>query len=483
MGNRLFTRTIIALFLASLLASQAWGFHTPITALGFTQEEKDIWVARAASGPYKTKSDVSTNSPGDWDRIKANADAFSFSNWTSWNAETGCMDGSIANPGPSRDVNLKDAAFAWFITGTTSYLTAVTNALITYSQQAGMDFTNTSLWCADGSAVNQQPIFDAANWLIKLVIAYDFIRADISAGNRATLDAWFQGMTHFSDRVAAAFEPGEAWPFYSDHLNGNFTLTGTGSTQFNTLVTQTSSEQTITHFGGYNVSQGQQVYNNRLGVIAALGGLVGVMFDDSDAINKFKAYVKEAIQFATFPDGTYYEFNRWLEAAPPLGLGYAAAHWCFLTVVIDALARNGDFDLYNYSTSNGSGGTGGTTSAAGGPKTFRTIMTMFSNFVIPSVTRYIPGHNGEANYRIDTVDEVFGESKAHDVWISMPNLYWRDTTIKSIYLRDSGPIYPASLGSGERFWGGTQGFLPGFMMMFGDLEGVVFPYPSKLKVW
>jgi hypothetical protein len=47
------------------------------TRLGLhvTTNELAIWQTRSVSGPYKTAGDVSTNSPGDWDHIKAQADA------------------------------------------------------------------------------------------------------------------------------------------------------------------------------------------------------------------------------------------------------------------------------------------------------------------------------------------------------------------------------------------------------------------------
>lgn len=49
------------------------------TRLGLhvTADELAIWQDRAVNGPYKTAGDVSTNSPGDWTRIAANAATFS----------------------------------------------------------------------------------------------------------------------------------------------------------------------------------------------------------------------------------------------------------------------------------------------------------------------------------------------------------------------------------------------------------------------
>lgn len=42
--------------------------------LHFTVEELEIWCQRSKEGPYKSKGDVSKNSPGDWDNIIDAAD-------------------------------------------------------------------------------------------------------------------------------------------------------------------------------------------------------------------------------------------------------------------------------------------------------------------------------------------------------------------------------------------------------------------------
>jgi len=53
----------------ALFAQTRLGLH-------FTQEELNIWRQRAENGPYKTRGDVCTNSPGDWERIVGHANAF-----------------------------------------------------------------------------------------------------------------------------------------------------------------------------------------------------------------------------------------------------------------------------------------------------------------------------------------------------------------------------------------------------------------------
>jgi len=49
-----------------------------VTRLGLhvTSAELAVWQTRSTSGPYKSNGDVSTNSPGDWDRIVSNKNSF-----------------------------------------------------------------------------------------------------------------------------------------------------------------------------------------------------------------------------------------------------------------------------------------------------------------------------------------------------------------------------------------------------------------------
>ena len=101
------------------------------TRLGLfvTQEELNIWRQRAAKGPYKTKGDVSPNSPGDWTRIQKNATAF-LSNPSSdrWSGQTQdvCFVSKPSRPSRHYGVNMRDAAFYYLITGDTSIATRST---------------------------------------------------------------------------------------------------------------------------------------------------------------------------------------------------------------------------------------------------------------------------------------------------------------------------------------------------------------------
>ena len=63
---------------------------------------------------------------------------------------------------------------------------------------------------------------------------------------------------------------------------------------------------------------------------------------------------------------------------------------------------------------------------------------------------------------------------------ALPNLFYQNAYIKSIYMRTApgAPGYPANPGGGgTEARGGEWGIYPGVLFMFGDMEGKVSPYP------
>src|SRR5262245_52652399 len=125
------------------------------TRLGLhvTQEELNIWKQRAASGPYKSVGDVSTNSPGDWTRILANADSMVSSPETTWSGQTSasCWAPLTPTPGRSRGEKATDAAFVYLLTGNTSYRDPVRTLLLNQAAVTGTNFADTTRWNTSGS--------------------------------------------------------------------------------------------------------------------------------------------------------------------------------------------------------------------------------------------------------------------------------------------------------------------------------------------
>src|SRR5262249_11286723 len=140
-------------------------------------------------------------------------------------------------------------------------------------------------------------------------------------------------------------------------------------------------------------------------------------------------------------------------------------------------ARTGDFELYNYSTSVGYNGT------AGGPKSLLQIATLFAQYVNHDVMRYgtdQAGNNGNANYLIDSVDDIGGAAYVDDTYLALANMYFRSNYLKSIYLRTASgaPAYPPAGGvtGGWTPFTGEWGIYPGVLFQFGQSN--VGPYPT-----
>jgi hypothetical protein len=168
----------------------------------YTQEELNIWRQRAQSGPYKSQGDVSTNSPGDWDRIVSKKNTFmsdpSADHWTGW-TENRCLTRDDVLPGTvgrgavgafTHDA-MMNAAFYALMMNDATVRNAVRDALLAQARDPGVDFTNTTRWCSDYMGVDQNNFWGTAIWLGRLAVTYDFIRNDLSSADRTVLDTWF----------------------------------------------------------------------------------------------------------------------------------------------------------------------------------------------------------------------------------------------------------------------------------------------------
>jgi len=244
----------------------------------------------------------------------------------------------------------------------------------------------------------------------------------------------------------------------------------------------------LTHFGGYKISPIMRTYNNRMVQSIYLMAAVGVMRNDASLIADAKQYFKEHLMFGFFADGTPAEFERGIEdGAPTNGWRYSGAMIGDLVMIADLLARSGDTELYTYSTF--AGLSGGPSPTTGGPKSLSLVIDHYLKHVVPSITRYgtdKPTQNRNIRFRIDTKEELDGRSEAvtDSYWLPA-NLWFRNDSWKGIFLRQAsgtppypvGPAYP-----GEFCWMGPCAKWPGFLFMFGQMEGKVAPYgrvPTK----
>ena len=446
---------------------------TGSTRLGLhvTAEELAVWQDRMVNGPYKSDGDVSSNSPGDWDRIASNAATF-LSNPSAirWTGQPGgsCWS-ALSNP-PALPANrrtgetLRDAAFYYLLTGDVDYRNAVTTELLGQAGEVGTDFTDSVRWdIGDSCASGDSWSWEITMWLRKLLYGYDYIRSDISSGDRTTLDTWFND--------AATFWETNVHKTVIQRFPNRLTDDYTPPQPFDVILAPV-----LTHLGGHITSSFHEGWNNRSGSHLLFATLSGLVTGNTTLQARGKRWFQEWVRFANFADGTNAEFNRWLPGAPTLGLRYSSVVIGEMIMMADAFARTGDTSLYDYSTSLGYTGADPDLVAAGGPKTLRSIVTLWAQHMDGTIVRYgtdDAGNDGDPDYKIDSIDEIEGSATNADTYLAPGNLFWQDAYIKSIYMRSAAgtpayPATPASGGFGE--WGGEWGALPGVLFMFGQME-------------
>ena len=456
-----------------------------ITALGWTDCEKTEWNVRRVSGPYKNTGDVSANSPGDWTRIESQAATFLANpSQHRWSGATSCPTEGGPNPPRVFGTYMHNAAFYYFLTGNTSYRTAVQNELQAQAGTTGTNFANTTLWCINGNGQ-----LDIPNWIFKLLLSYDFIRNDISAGNRATLDAWFTAAAVWLEGNVHEIV-NKRWP---NRKLGDYSSSpmAAGSSQGN--VYRTAMEARNWHAAWFNKPTTQTRTFGSIGVI------VSNATHKTEAKRFFKEWMRYAVCYTNCGDTvTQLEYYRCCgnnsSFFPGLGYHYAASALTSMTFLADILARNGDTELYEYSTSEGTHGT------EGGPKTLPAAITTHLKMGRKAIARcgvkasvslgscnihtnigyFYPG---DPTAGITTTQTGAWHSVEDTYPSTLANVYFQDTAWKAAYLRTaSGSLPYASMptGSGVNVWMSDYGILPGHMFMFAQMEGKIWPYPKSV---
>ncbi len=486
----------IGLFFAGLLpqvTAQRLGLHV-------TQPELNIWKTRAASTltsgttNYRAAGDVSANSPGDWNRIKANADAFkgnpAAERYLPYPTTTTCLPQAVTGEPEHKGQKLRDAAFAYLVTGDVTYRDAVRTELLAQAAEPATDFSNTARWCSNVIR-DVNPGFMIAAWMSRLLFAYDYIRPTLSATDKGKLDKWFYHAALYYQARNVDVDLQKIWV---DRYNGLYQpiTNSNGTTAYDI-----DKGALTTHYGGATFASLSLWHNNRRGVMTSFFTSVGVMLGEENNVSpaevglsaadlaaritlfkeRGKLFVKEWLMFSVKPDGTIAEMERWESTQPEQGWQYALILLDHVLVIADHLARAGDLELYNYSTSAGKYGT------EGGPKTLQSTATHMLKYVDRTLNRYATdqaARSTDNNYRIDAISPLEGKHYVFDTWVAQSNLYWKNAYLKSIYTRQAAgtSAYPATpTGSGQyNAWTGGFGVFPGKLFMFGQLENVVDPY-------
>jgi hypothetical protein len=447
--------------------------HAQRLGLHVTQGELDIWQQRSQHGPYKRPGDVRQNSPGDWERILANANSFRgnpkqerYTGGNMTTASSGCVINTKGTSGPTLDqgTKLRDAAFAFLVTQDRSYRDAVARELLAQVSERGVDFANTAKWnhqsgCLTGVV---DPTFELANWATRLLFGYDYIKSTLSSGERQTIERWFLNAGRFFDwyhlnATAKRFPDRDR----DDYRTSPFARGPCSNTSL--------------YYGGPCRYRWHNAWNNLVLLATRFSGLVGVAFDDAALKAHAKRFVQEWFAYMIWRDGSQGELDRWRDGRTERGFGYWAGAMGNAIVLADAFCRAGDCALFTYETGAGMYGT------EGGQKGLLSVIRRYLEYRDGTVRRYATNSSAgrtEAT-RIDGVDGTW--QHIGDVSnVTLANLYYKDAYLKSHYLRTRPglPDYPRRLAGGQGWWGGQDNLFPGILFMWGGLDGKVWPYPK-----
>ena len=442
--------------------------------LHVTQAELAMWRERANFGPYRRPGDAGENTPGDWQRITERAAAFvadpSAGRWTGpiKNNPGGCVlrsSGQASDPGfvpPFKEASeLRDAAFVAMVTGRDQYARLAKAELLAQVAEPNLDLGDRGRWCLEGIEGDNNPIFLMANWLSRLLFAYDYLRiADarlFTDAEQRTLDEWFRGGAEWMQPAVNR----KLDALFVDRDGGDYALTEVGEDSYTRPL----------YFDGPKIRTLARRYNNRAAAAARYVALVGVDQRQEGLIHSSKTFVRDALTYTYYPQGVIGEFERWRQHEPTLGWKYALEFTGSLVTIADVLARVGDESLYEYQTTEGALGTEGE-HHLGGPRSLETLAEDLARYVDGTYERYATreaGQVGDPEYLISSIDGRSGRAFIHDGFLLVGNRYWDNAYVESVVTRQSAgapplPVEPAR-SQGDPT-GGEWGIYPGVRFMF-----------------
>ncbi|MBT34196.1 MAG: hypothetical protein CMO01_31415, partial [Thalassobius sp.] len=504
------------------------------SGLHFSAEELAIWRQRAglSSGQtlYKSTGDVSSYSPGDWDRILADAlTAVSnsandrFTNYdTSKGLNSPITELSAASnrksevddrePRPninSRDygaLSIQNAGFVYQMIGGdggnisgkkgTEFANAVRTEMLWYASNQWLDFTNSNRWSLSKPFYDRNPGFFIACWLNTVVNAYDYTRGSsvYSSSEKAKIETWLLNASKFYFSMLTKYTT----LVFPNYASNEYSVT-TNSWPDNVRGEAWSGSP----YTSYGINES---YSNRTTAMWRFVMRASILLKNNSShgsqaktqISAAKRWVKEWIVFGTFSDGTFADSHRGDTSYPQKGLSYTSVALGSIVDMIDAYVRNQQSDsdyenLYEWQLKPGTSEYNkyfpSSTSSRAWRKSIELSEPKGIKKIITTYLKHFDGSYGNTRrwgtYNIDGYSAPSSTPRKieMDRWVALANIYYQDNYIKSIYTRtasgtrgySSNPTsagsYPINIGS----WGSH----PGTLFMFGQMEGKVWPYSGS----
>jgi hypothetical protein len=319
-------------------------------ALLATSEELAMWQHRSVNGPFRVAGDFSSNSPGHWNEMNA-CMSLNFSS-ARWNGPTDIdssgriVRGGLANdpPGEIKRMahDMMSAAYAALITGNNAVAQAITAEIEYQATRTNLNYGNRTLWPFNYYN-DLNPLFMHAVWVKDYVLAYDITRS--MGYSSSIVEQWFLNLAQLNEQIV--------------HANLSAQLPNRKSNSY----TSRGSAVTTEYFENHRLANGTLIgvpriaffYQNRRNNQAGLYGLVGALLNNTFYINEFKRYMREYVMFGSILGtyGGYGDHNRGSDSFPQLGLSYTMHGMESCLPAMDALARQGDTDLYDFSSTDG----------------------------------------------------------------------------------------------------------------------------------
>lgn len=459
----------------------------PRQGLHYSAEELRVWRQRSGGGPFRSGGDAYDNSPGDWQRIVANKDAFLAApgngrwspNWGSGPIPTTTGERTYV-PDADYTTRVRDAAFYALVTDDAGTGRAVIAELGAQARERNADLGDRVRFPAgQGRVSDTNPYFMTAAALTTLLFAADYVKHWASPTEFAALRQWHRDgaawlLPDMRERVENRF-PGRDRGDYSPRLSPN--------------------DGKIGFLGGPSTTIFGRVYNNREAVMWLYMGLVGLDQGDAELREQSKMWFKEWVMFAVYPaSGSYggrsWSGGGWLaemerfggagSVTSDLGWSYATNTLNVVGMMADHFARAGDPSLYDFETRAGLYGTAARPDQE--PKSLLFALRAMSRHTNGEIGRYGTTEAGQANgdYLADGFNPVTGWEGVQDVAYTVMNLYYQDPFLRQAYLR-RGPGFrphprnPAPNARGAA-WQGHWGMYPGVLFQAGMLEGAIDPY-------
>lgn len=455
---------LVPLLLAGLLW---WLLAPPVAHSGgplHTAEDVRVWQQRSTQGPYRVAGDQQPQSPGDWERITQQAEAFRANPAVDrYLGRSTCpqteADGPF-NGSWHRGSKLRDAAFVALVQEDAALREAVLTELHTHADAPGLQWSNDTLFgCPEfigGTTMPWNSVF------LKYLIGYSFVREQAPDTQRATLDAW---VLAYGQRMEWSVHETVKKRF-PQRKQGDYTLSSSYSTCQSPKALYVQSSP-------YQICAFHNAWANQTALAALAVGLTGVLLQDGALHTEATRFFQEWVRYMVWPDGTLGETSRWVGGGPQHGMSYPGLAIIQMTLLAEIFSRAGDDRLYDYTATDGLHSS--TVTHEGTTKSLQATITEYISRV--TGTRSIYADSKADATRLDSnMESCCGWQTVNDVM--MAALVSRaHPTVTPYVLRAGGPPYPSAVtsncGSGgptSLAWatGDAWCVLPGVLFMYGN---------------